>query len=75
MSVENLPPAAVAKLDQLAAEADMKYAELVGILQSLTEERGEYLALAYLGSSLLRAPKEALVSIILTGMRRETKVE
>jgi len=68
---KEIPPGATAELDQLFAEANEKYATLVELLRKLTEEHGTYDALAIMGSSLSIAPKETLVSMVITGMRRD----
>lgn len=71
VSASDMPPDVVASLDQLMAEADDKYAQLVAMLNELTEEHGIYNAMAIIGTSLDKAPQATLVSMVLTGMRRE----
>ena len=68
-----IPPGATAQLDQLFAEANRMYGELIGMLIKLTEEHGIYRAMSIMGQSLETAPKETLVSMVLTGMRRDMK--
>jgi len=68
---KEMPPGATAQLDQLFAEANEKYTELIEILRKLTEEHGIYGAMAIMGSSIEAASNATLVSMVLTGMRRE----
>ena len=68
-----IPPRAVAELDQYLAEANEKYTELVELLRKLTAEHGEYEALAQMANSLDVAPKETLISMVVTGMNRDMK--
>ena len=68
-----IPPRAVAELDQYFAEANDKYAELVELLRKMTADRGEYGALAEMARSLDIASKETLISMVVTGMSRDMK--
>ena len=53
------------------AECDDKYKELVELLRKLTEEHGLYAAMAYMAKSLDIASNATLLSMVVTGMRRE----
>lgn len=64
-----IPPAELAELDQNNAEAKQRWGELVEILAKLTEEYGEYGAMAIMGQSLEVASKNTLISMVVTGMR------
>ena len=69
----DIPAGILADLDQLQAEADRKYGEMVGLLRDMTGERGLYAAMAVMAASLEKAPQETLISMVLTGMAREMK--
>ena len=71
MSDRELPPGVVAELDQHFAEADEKYEQLVHVLSELAAEYGMYEAVAVMAKSLDIASHETLVSMVVTGMRRE----
>lgn len=66
-------PAAVAALMQIMAEADKKYDATVASLREITEDpdMDMYDALAVMGFALNNASKEQLISIVLTGLKRE----
>lgn len=64
-----IPPGALAELDQTNAEAALRWGDLVEILAKLTEEYGEYGAMAIMSSSLEVASKNTLISMVVTGMR------
>jgi len=68
-----IPPRAVAELDQYFAEANDKYAALVELLRKMTVQDGEYEALAQMAKSLDVASKETLISMVVTGMNRDMK--
>jgi hypothetical protein len=70
---KDIPPGAIAHLDQIFTEADEKYAELIEMLGSLTEEYGMYAAMTFIGSSLDHVSHGTLVSMFLTGLRRELR--
>jgi len=61
----------MAQLDQLFAQANQMYGELIEMLVKLTGEHGIYEAMAIMGKSLEIASRETLVSMVLTGMRRD----
>lgn len=66
-----VPPAVVAQMDQVFAEADQKYGELADYMRQLTVDHDSIGAMLIMGSSLQVAPKSTLIDIIITGLRRE----
>lgn len=68
---QEIPPGVVAELDQYFAEADEKYEELVELLRKLTQENGLYEGIALMAKSLEVGSHETLISMVVTGMRRD----
>lgn len=63
-----IPPGAVASLDQYFAEAKDKYHDLVEVLRKLVAEHGMYEGLAMMTKSLDVANQPTLISMVVTGL-------
>jgi len=69
----DIPPHAVAQLDQYFAEATEKWGELADLLRKSIAEHGEYEAMAIMAKSLEVASQETLISMVVTAMRAHVK--